>query len=566
MRRSALIILVGAGALVVLVVVAAAIAVATIDPRALMKPVLARAEQVTGRVVTVAGPIRFHVSLTPSIVLENVTVANAAWGRAKHMIEARKIEARFALLPLLRREFDVVEVDLSHPKVALETDAHGRGNWDFGPAAPAAPPGAAVAAGAATASGAAAVGIANIVVDDGELSFRDGATGKTTEIGIGHLAVHAPSADAPVAVDFRGKVGDLPVALAGDLGPVSAWLSQHAPYAVTLKGSVDGSPAHLRTKLLRSPPETTLDDLDLGWGQVAATGKVVVIDAGRGATRYQFDPIHTFGGTITGAFVATSVPGAPLEVTLDLSAQELDLAAIARASGASGDIRSGRLRVIANLASRGAGPEDWVKHLSGTLVAVAGPTTLAGSAGGADSALARIGGFLDPARRGSTTTELRCAVIRLPLADGVAKIDRSIGAETDALGILASGTIDFRNRTLDLALQPSAERGASAGLSGIAGLIRVRGPFTKPSVGLDTAAAARTLAGAGALAATGGALAVLGGALIAPGGSNDGAPCATALDTGARAPAKEAPQRGPEAKGGAIANDAARALRKLFGR
>src|SRR5574337_838537 len=132
MRRTALIILGVSGALVALILVAAAIAVATIDPRLLMAPVLARVEAITGRAVTVSGPVRLHLSLTPSIVLENLRFANAPWGRAKNMLEAGKVEARVALLPLIRRRFDIVELALAHSVIALETDAHGRGNWEFG--------------------------------------------------------------------------------------------------------------------------------------------------------------------------------------------------------------------------------------------------------------------------------------------------------------------------------------------------------------------------------------------------------------------------------------------------
>src|SRR5574337_1799488 len=164
MRRTALIILGSAGALVVLILVAAAIAVATIDPRVLMAPVLARVEAMTGRAVTVAGPVRLHLSLTPSIVLENLRVANAPWGSAKNLLEAGKVEARVALLPLVRRRFDIVEIALGHPVIALETDAHGRGNWEFGAAAAApvtAPSPASAASGAV-----AAIGIANVVIDD----------------------------------------------------------------------------------------------------------------------------------------------------------------------------------------------------------------------------------------------------------------------------------------------------------------------------------------------------------------------------------------------------------------
>jgi len=567
MKRSALIILGTAGALVVLVLVAAAIAVATIDPRTLMAPVLARIQAMTGRAVTVEGPIRFHVSLTPSISLDNVAVANAPWGKAKQMLTAGSIEARFALLPLIHRRFDIVEVALSHPMIALETDASGRGNWQFGSTAAAS---GAVAGPAAAASAATAIGVSNVVIDNGEVSYRDGATGNVTAIGIDHLALHSANADTPVAVDFRGRVGDVPVALNGDLGPLSAWVGARWPYAVALDGSVGGTPTHVKSKLTRRGAATTFDELDVGWSSLAANGKIVANDLGHGVTRLSLEPLHTFGGTLTGTVELTSVPGAPLRLALALSAQDLDLPAIARAAGAGDSIRSGRLRVTAELTSRGPGPEEWTRNMSGNVLAVAGPTTLAGAAGGSGSTLSRVAGFLDPTLASRGTTELRCAVVRLPIADGVAQVDRSIGAETNALGALASGRIDFRNRTLDLSVQPRLQRGISVDVSKIARLVRVRGPFAHPTVGVDAAATAETIAGIGALAATGGGLAVLGGALLAPGGSGDDAPCATAMSGAKRVPAPGSAQRtaehGTDQGGSAVARDLGKAFGKLFGR
>ncbi|HEX7327952.1 MAG TPA: AsmA family protein [Casimicrobiaceae bacterium] len=563
MRRTALIILGVAGGVVVLILVAAAIAVATIDPRTLMAPVLARIEAATGRAVTVAGPVAFHLSLTPSISLDNVSIANAPWGQAREMLAAGRIEARVALLPLIHRRFEIVEVALSHPVIALETDAAGHANWEFGAKKAEAPgaPGPAAAAGAA-----AAIGVANVVVDNGEVSYRDGATGKVTAIGIDHLALHAASADAPVAVDFRGKVGDVPVALNGDLGPVSAWLGQRWPYAVALEGKVDGTPTHLKSKLTRAAPTTTLDDLDVGWSSLAATGKVIVTDLGHGVSRLTLAPLDTFGGTLTGTVDITSAPGTPMRVKVALAAQNLDLAAIARAAGAPDSIRSGRMRVTAELSSSGAGPAEWEKHMSGNVLAIAGPTTLAGSAGGSGSALARVAAFLDPTLASRGTTELRCAVVRLPIANGVAEIDRSIGAETSQLGVLASGRIDFRNRTLDLSVQPRLQQGISIDVSKIARLVRVRGPFAHPTVGVDAAATAETIAGIGALAATGGGLAVLGGALIAPGGAGGEAPCTAAMSGAKRAAAPASAQRQPKEAGNAVANDIGKALGRLLGR
>ncbi len=173
MRRAVLTILGVAAAITALILVVAAIAVATVDPRALVAPVLARIKAVTGRELTIAGPVELKLSLAPKIVVGGVRFANAKWASTPDMLQAKRIEARIALLPLLHRRFDVVELALVDPVIALETDANGRGNWEFGAArqAPAGAPATAEAPGATSAI--AAFGIANFVVDGGEISFHD---------------------------------------------------------------------------------------------------------------------------------------------------------------------------------------------------------------------------------------------------------------------------------------------------------------------------------------------------------------------------------------------------------
>ena len=77
----------------------------------------------------------------------------------------------------------------------------------------------------------------------------------------------------------------------------------------------------------------------------------------------------------------------------------------------------------------------------------------------------RVGGLRrSPARsiRCSTVdaaTELRCAVVPAAAADGVARVDRSIAIETGKIDASASGTLDFRDETLDLSVQPQIRAG-----------------------------------------------------------------------------------------------------------
>lgn len=656
MRRIALIVLGVAAGITALILVAVAIAVATVDPRTLVAPVQARIKAATGRELEIAGPIELSLSLEPKLVVGDVSFGNAPWGKAKEMLHARKIEARVALLPLIRRRFEVVELVLDHPVVALETDAQGRGNWEFGAAA-AATAANEVTAASGVASTLAAIGVANLAVNDGAISWYDGASGKTTDVGIASLTLHARDFTAPMAIDFRGKVDGTPVALSGEIGPAQSLLAQRTPYPVALKGQVDGTGVRLSTKIARSGTATTFEDLDLAYGAIAARGSLrSVTTAGRthyavaldipslslaGAASSQVQPAPAPASAERGAPAKWTLPDTPLplapvaaldaegtlaigevklrggqrigkvdvrftaragrldlklssaaalggsltsDVAIDakaaaapslrwrLAAQDIDLGALAAITGNARDIRGGKVRANVDIAANGVTPHRLASSMSGSMLAVSGPATLTGAAGGAESTLSRISALLDPLRGARNATDLRCAVIRLPISNGVARVDRSIAVETGEIGVLASGTIDFRNETIDLALQPQLRRGASIDISQIAGLVRVRGSFAHPAVGVDAAQSAQTIARIGALAGKGGGLAALGRALIAP-AAGEGDPCAIAMGatggSAAREPAAQAPQARPSgspAGSVGLPGDLGKAIDKLFGR
>ena len=170
-------------------------------------------------------------------------------------------------------------------------------------------------------------------------------------------------------------------------------------------------------------------------------------------------------------------------------------------------------------------------NANGQVVANVGAATLPATRADADSAFGRLAEMINPFRSVDATTDLVCGVVRLPLANGVARIDRSIGIETRKVGVAANGTIDFRNETLDLALKPRVKAGVEVKLLQVASLVRVKGSFAAPAVGVDAMASAQTVARVGAAVATAG-ISVLGETLlgrVARGGESE---CALARGRG----------------------------------
>jgi uncharacterized protein involved in outer membrane biogenesis len=274
--RVALRILAIAGGIAVLALIVIAIAIATIDVNAFADPIRQRVRDATGRDFVI-GSIGLTRSLTPTLVLDDVALGNAPWGKAPRLLTAKRIEARVALLPLLQRRIDIVRLELVEPVFALETAAEGRANWTFegepGTAAPAAMP-----ARAAPAPGTLTVG--DLAVARGTLTFRNDVSGRTTTVAIDALAMAVRGPESAIDIDFRGKIDAVAVDLEGELGSLEALRQRRWPYPVSVRGEIGGRKASLAAKLTVADGAFRLDDVDLAYGASAVKGEVTAATGG----------------------------------------------------------------------------------------------------------------------------------------------------------------------------------------------------------------------------------------------------------------------------------------------
>src|SRR5262245_4274200 len=188
---------IGIAIVLVVVVVGAIVAIKTIDPNTLIPPVQARVKAATGRDLAVRGGAHIALSLHPRIVLTDVVLSNAPWGTAKELARIERLELAAALMPLLSRRFELEEVVLVKPVVALETDGKGQKNWQSGNAAP--------ATGSSTASGsnlAAAVAIGKVTIVDGLFTYQDGPKAVPSRLTVDALTLRPRALRSGVDIDF----------------------------------------------------------------------------------------------------------------------------------------------------------------------------------------------------------------------------------------------------------------------------------------------------------------------------------------------------------------------------
>ena len=636
------------GGLVLLLIIAVAIAIRTVDVNDFVGPIQARVKENTGRELAIRGGIELKLSMEPKLVLNDVSLANAPWGRAPQMLSAKRIEGQVALLPLLRRRFEVQQFHLVEPTIALETDPAGKGNWEFGTT-----PAAAASGAVPTESGAArleAFGIGDLAVSNGALTYRDGKSGKLTQVVIESLSLHARDAQSPVSAQFRGKVDDVSVALDGDFGPLDTLLQRRWPYPLSMKGEINGQKATLVTKMRVADGGVGLEDIQLGMGSGKLTGQLNVTtsgprpklsfklaaptlsladlslasaaaaaaaktaDARAAKSRYVFkedaigvsalkavdakgeltidklvfpdgqhvDRLHTqftlqngrldapltaniFGGTLQTQLRMDATRDNDAAVSLRLDAKDMDLATALAALGVVREVRGGKTRLTLDVSTHGNSPRQWASSATGSATVLVGQATLVHTKADRTTPLAQLTSAINPFHDVDSSSELQCAVIRMPLKNGVAQIDRSIAFETKKLAASASGTLDFHSETLDLSIRPQIREGIPINVSQIAQLVRLRGPFTSPSVGIDAMGSAATVARIGAAVSTGG-WSLLGEALLSSTTDNPAAPCQVALGRASTSQAAAAKQEAPRKPGAPGLDEVGKALGRLLGR
>ncbi|HZQ61915.1 MAG TPA: AsmA family protein [Casimicrobiaceae bacterium] len=588
MRRPVITVLAVAAGIVLLLLLAAAIAIWSVDVNTLAAPIRERVKASTGRDLSIGGGISLKLSLEPRIEMRDVTLSNAPWASGGNLVTAKRLDAQLALLPLIRRQFDIRQISLSEPTILLETDKSGRGNWELS-SAKAESAARTPSDGAQAAS--AIIGIGNVEIDRGTVEYRNGKTGAVTRIVIDHLDLHTKNLDTPVNATFKGAVDGVPVALTGNAGPLSALIDQHWPYPLNVEGQLADHGTKLDAKLAVDQSGPRLDEVHWRYGETTFTGSIalrgdrlvvslssprvnvsdlalpaaataaaanalppspasapsskpsaagaffssrplplgalrsanvdadlaigdLVLASGR---QWKNVRVHVTAadGRVDAPVVEADAFGGRLRATIDIDARsdsaqlrltlagdELDLGALLASAGASTPVRGGKTQVRAELTSRGASAHDWARHANGAFSANVGPASIDKPAG-KESAMAELLGTLLPIASVGNATEIHCAVVRLPVRDGVARADRSIGVETDKIGLLGSGTIDLGNETVDLSVRPSVAGGGKFDLGQLAGLVHWRGPWRSASITIDPLSAAGTAASVTTLLAGG---------------------------------------------------------------
>ena len=216
-------------ALLILLVVlpgGAIVYVMSIDYNQYKGLIASEVERATGRKLTIDGKVALALSLTPTLTIKDLSLANLPGGSRPEMIMLKRLEVQMQLLPLLSRQVKIDLIVLRGADILLETNKTGQGNWVFSHAETG-------SAGQAAGMGAppALPEISLVKIRDSSVSYREGDSGITRSLRIDKL--DAATEGGRIDLDLAAMIGRSPIAIKGSVG-APALLSGGAPFPFDL--------------------------------------------------------------------------------------------------------------------------------------------------------------------------------------------------------------------------------------------------------------------------------------------------------------------------------------------
>ncbi len=196
-----------------------------------------KAKEATGRDLKIGGDLKVVVGLSPALAVSDVSFANAPWGTKPQMVEARRFEAQVDLIPLLSGTVRVRRLVLLEPNILLETDARGRGNWEFdtagGAPAPTQQPSPSSSSGPVNLPQ-----INEVEIRNATLVYRDGKTRETKTVTLARASLKADNENAPLKLDIDGVVDNIRLQVTGEVGSVAALGSPGTAFPINVTARV----------------------------------------------------------------------------------------------------------------------------------------------------------------------------------------------------------------------------------------------------------------------------------------------------------------------------------------
>ena len=237
-------IVMGVCGLIVVLIIAVVVILSTYNFNSLKPQITKAAKEATGRELTLGGDIRLKISLTPALVVENVSFQNAPWGSRPEMAKIKRFEVQVALIPLISKRIELKRLILVEPDILVETDKSGKSNLEFET-----PPKAVSEKRKEDVPAKKEMKLPALVVNElritkAQVTYRDGRSGKTMVVALETLTAAVAGLESPVTLKLKGAYNSEPFEAEGTLGPLAALTGEGKPWPLQVTAKAFGHDSH----------------------------------------------------------------------------------------------------------------------------------------------------------------------------------------------------------------------------------------------------------------------------------------------------------------------------------
>ena len=205
------------------------------------KPQIAKAVlEATGRELTIGGDIDLKIGLTPMLVLTDIKFQNAPWGSRPEMVKLKGFEVQISILPLVKGNIEIKRFILVEPDILIETDKNGNLNLAFETPENEGIEKEEKQTEPEGITKLPALTFNVIEIEKGKLTYRDGKTGKSTDVNLNRLTANATGMDSPIQLSLNGDFNKALFEVKGSLGPLAGLLDPEKAWPINITvGALD---------------------------------------------------------------------------------------------------------------------------------------------------------------------------------------------------------------------------------------------------------------------------------------------------------------------------------------
>lgn len=208
-----------------ILVVAIVVVVAFFDWNSLKDFVSDQVSEATGRPLAIQGDLEVDLSLTPRITAHQIRLANAPWGSKPEMLDVERLEFSLQLLELLRGRVVLPEIKVLQPRLLLEKNQEGEGNWKLDTQTESVP---------AQRTEFPKIGL--LTLKEGKLSYRDRVAG--TDITMHVSSAMGAAKEQTVRLEGQGRFEGEKLMLQVQGGSLLTLWDKDKPYPIDFKARI----------------------------------------------------------------------------------------------------------------------------------------------------------------------------------------------------------------------------------------------------------------------------------------------------------------------------------------